>query len=170
MNLQTGIAEVNGAKLYFESAGEGEPLVLIHGLALDTRMWDDQFAVFANHFKVIRYDARGFGKSSLPTAQTYSHADDLKALLDYLHISSTHVLGLSMGASIAIDFVVSHPGKTLKLIMSSGGPSGTMPEEGFQTLVPIFEQAKTFGPKAANDAWLKHPLFLRANEIPVIAE
>jgi pimeloyl-ACP methyl ester carboxylesterase len=59
-------AAVNGADLYFETAGSGEPVVLIHGWSFDTRCWDDQFSDFARHYLVLRYDMRGFGRSSLP--------------------------------------------------------------------------------------------------------
>src|SRR5215472_5323785 len=62
----TGFVESNGTQLYYEMMGEGHPLVLIHGGYMDRRMWDDQFAVFAQYFRVIRYDVRGFGQSELP--------------------------------------------------------------------------------------------------------
>jgi len=58
---QAGIAAVNGTTLFYEMAGAGHPWVLIHGHLLDRRSWDDQFALFAQHFQVIRYDQRGFG-------------------------------------------------------------------------------------------------------------
>jgi pimeloyl-ACP methyl ester carboxylesterase len=63
---EVGTASVNGTQLYYEMLGEGHPLVLIHGGYMDRRMWDDQFYVFAEYYRVIRYDVRGFGKSELP--------------------------------------------------------------------------------------------------------
>ncbi len=60
--LRTGFVETNETKLYYETMGEGHPLVLLHGGYMDRRMWDDQFAVFAQNYRVIRYDIRGFGK------------------------------------------------------------------------------------------------------------
>jgi pimeloyl-ACP methyl ester carboxylesterase len=62
--VTNGFHTYNGGRLYWEAAGAGSPVVLIHGMTLDTRMWDDQFPVLAQHHRVIRYDARGFGKSS----------------------------------------------------------------------------------------------------------
>lgn len=106
---QTGFAEVNGTRLYYEIAGSGDPLLLIHGSTLDTRMWDDQFETFAQHYTVVRYDVRGFGKSALPAGESYARPDDLKGLLDYLDIAHASVLGLSMGGGIAIDFVLAYP-------------------------------------------------------------
>ena len=67
VELSNGLAEVNGTRLYYEVAGSGQPLVLIHGYTLDTRMWDDQFDAFSQQYQVIRYDLRGFGKSDVPT-------------------------------------------------------------------------------------------------------
>lgn len=68
MQMDTGFADINGTHLYYEIAGSGPSLVFIHGFTLDNRMWDDQFEVFAQHYRVLRYDARGFGKSALPTS------------------------------------------------------------------------------------------------------
>ena len=62
--VQTGIAEVNGTKLYYEMAGSGRVIILLHGGAVDRRAWDDQFTEFAAKYKVIRYDLRGAGKSA----------------------------------------------------------------------------------------------------------
>ena len=96
MNVQSGLAEVNDTCLYYEVAGTGPPLVLIHGFTLDTRMWDDQFEAFSKHYRVVRYDMRGYGQSALPVlGEDYSHVDDLRALLDHLGITKTHVIGLS---------------------------------------------------------------------------
>lgn len=100
MQTQSGFAEVNGTRLYYEIAGSGRPLVLIHGMTLDTRMWDDQFEPLAAQYQVVRYDARGFGKSAVPTGESYAHTDDLKALLEYLDIAHAFILGLSMGGGM----------------------------------------------------------------------
>ncbi len=116
-SIKSGYAEVNGTKLYYEVAGGGEPIVLIHGFTFDTRMWDDQFKEFSKQYRVIRYDVRGFGKSSTPNeGEPYSHHGDLKALLDYLDIKKAHILGLSMGGSIAINFTLEYPDYATSLI------------------------------------------------------
>src|SRR5689334_19941744 len=116
MDMLSGTAEVNHTRLYYEVAGSGPPLVLIHGFDLDTRMWDDQFEVFAQHYRVVRYDVRGFGKSARPT-EPYAHEEDLKALLDYLGIAQAHIVGMSMGGGIAIDFTLTYPEMTRTLIL-----------------------------------------------------
>ncbi len=105
----TGFANFNGGKLYYEVAGGGTPLVLIHGGLVNSGLWDKQFYAFAEHFRVVRYDVRGFGQSDLPTAP-FSHYDDVRQLLDFLNIDRAAVLGLSMGGAIAIDFALAYPG------------------------------------------------------------
>ena len=107
-DLQTGFADVNGTRLYYEVAGTGHPLLLIHGGLVDRRSWDDQFNVFAQHYQVIRFDVRSCGDSAPITAETppYSLEEDLYSLLKFLGIEKTYVLGLSMGGAIAINFTV----------------------------------------------------------------
>jgi 3-oxoadipate enol-lactonase len=104
MDITTGY--FNG--LYYEIAGEGQPLVLIHGGLVNSGLWDDQFEVFAEHYRTLRFDVRGFGKSKSPTSY-YSHHGDLRDLLEYLSIERAYVLGLSMGGGIAIDFTLAYP-------------------------------------------------------------
>jgi pimeloyl-ACP methyl ester carboxylesterase len=108
MRMRQGFVEVNGARLAFEVTGGGPPLVLIHGTSLGMRMWDDQVELFAQRYQVIRYDRRGFGRSSLPTGD-YSHTDDLAALLDYLEAHDPILLGHSTGGGVVLDFAIAHP-------------------------------------------------------------
>ena len=112
MEIERDYAHVNGTRLYYEVAGSGPPLVLIHGYTLDTRMWDDQFQPFARHYRVLRYDARGFGRSAPPDRKSYTHRDDLMALINHLGMKRPHLCGLSMGAGIAIDFALAFPALT----------------------------------------------------------
>ncbi len=117
IDIKSGFTEVNGTKLYYDIAGKGETIVLIHGNLGDRRYWDEQFKAFAKSFKVIRYDVRGFGKSSLPKKnEQYSHHEDLKALLEHFGIPKAHVAGFSMGCGLAIDFVLAYPEMSNSLI------------------------------------------------------
>lgn len=119
MDSRTGFC--NG--LYYEIAGTGQPLVLIHGGLVNSGLWDDQFEVFAQQYRVLRYDVRGFGKSKPPAAY-YSNHGDLRDLLDFLGIEQTAVLGLSMGGSIAIDFALTYPDRVTALIPVAAGLGG----------------------------------------------
>ena len=85
----TNFAEVRGGRLYYESNGSGDAIVLIHGSAGDRRHWDGQFSALTNDYWVIRYDVRGFGQSSLPVEdKPYSDYEDLAILLDHLSIKT----------------------------------------------------------------------------------
>lgn len=103
-----GFANINGASLYYETAGAGQPLVMLHGHLLDSRQWDDQFALFSATHRVVRYDARGHGQSSLPPAP-FSHAADLHALLEFLGLERAILMGCSGGGGACIDFSLEHP-------------------------------------------------------------
>jgi 3-oxoadipate enol-lactonase len=114
--VSRGLLDITGASLFYESLGAGPALVLIHGYALDMRMWDDQVEEFARRFRVVRYDLRGFGQSSLPTEEPFSYHEDLEALLDSLGIKKAYILGLSLGGAIAVDFALAYPERTAALI------------------------------------------------------
>ncbi len=119
----TGRVAVNGGTLYWEAAGTGAPVVLIHGGNLDRRMWDEQFALLQRNYRVIRYDARGFGKSSAAD-RSFRAPDDLSALLRALGVPKATLIGLSMGGGIAIDFALAYPAMVDRLVLASTSVSG----------------------------------------------
>ena len=119
----TGYAASNGAKLYFESRGEGPALVFIHAGVSDHRMWDPQVDAFSSRFRVVRYDLRGFGKSTMPD-ETFALRDDLLAVLQHLNIRKAALVGCSMGGATAIDFALEHPEMVTALVPVGAGVSG----------------------------------------------
>jgi len=126
-----GYLSVEGARLYYETAGSGRALIMIHAGFLDSRMWDGQFRVFAKKNKVVRYDVRGFGRSSRPS-EAYSDAEDLLGLMEHLGISDACLLGVSNGGRIALDLATALPHKVCGLILVSPGICGYVssgPEE-----------------------------------------
>jgi pimeloyl-ACP methyl ester carboxylesterase len=134
---QTGIACVNGSELYYDVAGTGHPFTLIHGLLLDRRSWDEQFEVFAQQYRVLRYDLRGWGDSAQEEAEPqFSPRQDLLDLLQYLNIEKTYLLGLSGGGTLALDFTLEHPDTVDALILVSADPSGYAP--------PMTDAIRTF--------------------------
>lgn len=124
MSTTNGFAEVNGTRLYYQVAGEGYPLVLMHGGIMDSTMWDDQFETFAQHYRVIRYDLRGFGQSDLPGTEPFSMRGDLRALLEFLGVEKANVLAISMAGSIAIDFALDYPHMVNALVLVAPGVNG----------------------------------------------
>jgi pimeloyl-ACP methyl ester carboxylesterase len=121
--VRAGYAEVREPLLYYEEKGSGPPLVLIHGGALDRRMWDEQLEVFSKNYRVIRYDVRGFGKSTIPT-RPYSHVQDLHDLLRFLKIDQACIVGLSLGSMIAVDFALTYPEMTSALVLAGPAVNG----------------------------------------------
>ena len=144
--IQKGFADVNGTHLYYEVAGEGHPLVLNHGGLVDNHLWDDQFAEFARHFKVIRYDMRGFGDSGLikKGMESYSMERDLFSLLQYLDIQKTYMLGLSMGGSLSIDFTLQYPEMVDALITVGAGLSGFEEDNSEELKAKFTEMEEAF--------------------------
>jgi 3-oxoadipate enol-lactonase len=110
-----GIAEVNGAQIAYDVAGSGPALLLLHAGLGDRRMWDDQIPAFAEHFTVIRYDARGFGETIMPAAPFSAHKDAI-GLLDQLGIDRAHLVGVSMGSQAAIEAAVAAPERVSALV------------------------------------------------------
>jgi 3-oxoadipate enol-lactonase len=110
-----GYAEVNGARIAYDVSGRGHPVLLLHAGLGDRRMWDDQIPAFAEHFTVIRFDARGFGETRMP-AEPYSSNGDAVALLDHLGIERAHFVGVSMGSQTAIEAAVAAPERVSALV------------------------------------------------------
>jgi len=121
--LANGYAPSNGANLYFETRGDGPALVFIHAGVSDHRMWDPQVEVFASRFQLIRFDLRGFGKSTMPE-ESFALRDDLLAVLKHLGIGKTALVGCSMGGATAIDFTLEHPEMVTALVPVGAGVSG----------------------------------------------
>jgi pimeloyl-ACP methyl ester carboxylesterase len=122
-DIKTGTAAVNGTNLYYEISGSGDPVVLLEGGQLDRRLWDDQFEVLARSYRVVRMDVRGFGKSPDVSGPYQSH-EDLHTLLKALDIPRAHLIGLSLGGRIAIDFALTYPDMVSSLVLVAPGLSG----------------------------------------------
>lgn len=121
----SGLASVNGTKLYYEAAGggDGTTVVLIHGGLNDRRLWDEQFHEFARRQRVVRYDLRGYGKSAAAT-EPFSHVEDLRALLEFLKVERASLVGLSLGGIIAADFALEYPRTVERLVLVGAGLRG----------------------------------------------
>ncbi|TMD44634.1 MAG: alpha/beta fold hydrolase [Chloroflexi bacterium] len=123
---QSGFLQAQGAPLYYEVAGQGHPLLLIHAGIADSRMWDQQFDTFARQYRVIRFDLRGFGQSTVP-AGAFANHEDPAALLAFLGIEKAHVVALSFGGKVALDFVLTYPEKVTSLVLVAPSVGGEEP-------------------------------------------
>jgi pimeloyl-ACP methyl ester carboxylesterase len=121
----SGFVEVEDGRLFYETAGDDGPaVVMIHPGLWDRRAWDDQFEAFAERYRVVRYDVRGYGRSTRPDGLRYSHVRDLARLLDALGIARTALVGCSMGGGIALDAALEHPDRVLALVLAAPGLGG----------------------------------------------
>jgi 3-oxoadipate enol-lactonase len=121
--VDTGRVAVPGSSLYYEAAGAGTPVILLHAGYLDRRMWDNQFLLFARSYRVIRYDARGLGRSG-PADTPYSSFEDLYALIRALKLTRVTLIGASLGGAASLDLAVTHPELVEKLVLVGPGLSG----------------------------------------------
>src|SRR5262245_7045689 len=120
----SGFAQIDNARIYYETAGEGQPLITIHAGVADSRQWNDAFTHLARRLRVVRYDLRGYAKS-VPVDGAFSHMGDFTALLAHLELHQPLVImGCSMGGGLAMNFALTHPSRVKALIMVDAGPSG----------------------------------------------
>lgn len=122
-------ARVNGVSLFYEDTGEGDPIVFAHEFADDYRSWADQVSHFAQRYRCIAYNARGFAPSEAPTAlDAYSlehSVADMAGLMRHLGINHAHIVGLSMGSMTTLNFGLRHPEMARSLVVAGTGPGDT---------------------------------------------
>ena len=114
----------DGGHLAYDLAGEGPMLTMIHPGLWDRRTWDREFDDWTDRYRVLRYDVRGYGRSSRLTGAPYSHARDLALLLEAVGIEQTSIVGCSMGGAIAVDFVLVEPARVVSLVLAAAGLGG----------------------------------------------
>ena len=164
MSPTRGTCPVDGGELSYEVTGDGPALVLIHGFSLDQRMWAPQVEALARDHNLIRYDLRGFGQSSLPTGD-YDHCGDLDALLAHSEAEKPLLVGLSLGANIALRYATLHPEKVRALVLAAPGLPGhvwSTPRPPEETRAHALEH----GVEAGRQFWLDHALFASLNDHP----
>lgn len=117
---------LNGIDIYYEDHGSGYPVVLTHGYASNTRMWQGQIGPISKQYRLITWDIRGHGQTDSPEQQQdYSEAatvEDLRQLLGHLGIEQAVIGGLSLGGYISLGFYVAHPEMVRALILCDTGP------------------------------------------------
>jgi len=131
-------------RVYYESHGTDEPLVLIRGFSSNADHWYAQVPDLSRHYRVVVFDNRGIARSSDPGGpfSIQDMAEDTIGLMDALHIGQAHVLGLSMGGMIAQEMAIAHPQRVKGLILAvthCGGVHQVKPAaevmEAFQRLL-----------------------------------
>lgn len=169
--IDSGRVAVPGSSLFYEAAGQGSPLILLHAGSLDRRMWDPQFLALADSHRVIRYDARGHGRSG-PVTGRFDPSQDLYALMEALHIPRATLVGCSLGGATAIDFALAHPEYVARLVLVSSGLSGyRWPAESRDVPWRVAARAAALRADTVGiaRAWLQSDYFAVARTNPTLA-
>ena len=167
-----------GARIYWDEQGHGDPVLLIMGLGYPSYMWHRTRPVLTTRYQTIAFDNRGIGRSNVPPGP-YSitmMASDAAAVLDAAGVESAHVFGVSMGGMIAQEFALQHPKRVRSLILgctAAGGPTAvraerdatrmlmaraTMsPEQAAEAAVPFIYDAATPREKIDEDLAIRRP-------------
>ena len=181
--IPSGKAELTGVE-----DGKGPALVFLHAGVADKRMWRDQVAAFADRYRVVCYDRRGFGETRYKP-ETFSHMQDLRAVVDGLGIEQANLVGCSQGGRFAVDFTLAYPTRVAKLVLVAPAIGGApQPEELPDDIDNLLQQAEQAQDQNHHDLvnrieahmWLDGPrsadgrvqgsardLFLRMNIIPL---
>jgi 3-oxoadipate enol-lactonase len=170
--------ENQGARIYWDEQGMGDPILLIMGLAYPSCMWFRTRPVLSKQFRTIAFDNRGIGNSDVPPG-TYPialMASDAEAVLDAAGLDSAHVFGVSMGGMIAQEFALQYPKRVRSLILgctAAGGPTAVRaeqdaiqmlmtrdrmtPEQALQAPVPFIYDSATPRARIDEDLAVRRP-------------
>ncbi|MFX1378683.1 MAG: alpha/beta fold hydrolase [Promethearchaeota archaeon] len=128
-------AFVNGINISYEIQGNGFPVIFIHGFGSKKEIWKPQIIDFCKKYKTITFDLRGTGKTDRPdylyTMDMF--VEDIKKLMNYLHLNSAHLIGRSFGGMIAQNFVLKYPNRVNKLVLIA--TNANFDEEGAVEIV-----------------------------------
>jgi pimeloyl-ACP methyl ester carboxylesterase len=140
----TEFLETSGARIAYDVDGSGPAVVLVHAGVANRTMWDDQVAALKDAYRVIRYDTRGYGETETHAVE-FSNRADIAALLDHLGEPAAHVVGLSRGGQIALDFAIEMPDRVRSLTVVAGGIGGyespdEVPAETWEPVEAMWKQ------------------------------
>lgn len=163
---QSGTVRANGQDLFYEIHGDGPPLVLVMGIGYDSSLWTlQQVPALSTRFRVVLLDNRDVGRSSRADHpyDIADMADDLAGLLDALDIRSAHLLGLSMGSMIGMEFALRHADRLDRLVLAGSSAS---PARSTVDPISIWNWVKSHDPGGEifggqQFTWLFSSAFLR---------
>ena len=160
-------AGVNGQRLYYEIAGEGDIVVLLHGSFADADILEAPATGLSSGFRALRLDRRGHGRSSefKGAVTLQDEVADITALLDWFSATNVHMLGHDDGAEIAIEFALAHPDRTLSLALLAPTVEGfPWTEEALAFRKDLVNSFRTTGKRAIEEKLLASPIFDVAKE------
>ena len=123
LNQRTDKLSIADGQIYYESIGQGTPLILCHAGFVDSQMWNPQLETLTQNYQVIRYDLRGYGQSD-PATQPISRRSELFEIMDKLQIEKAILIGCSLSGATILDFALEHPEKVIGMVAVSAVPNG----------------------------------------------
>lgn len=155
------LARVNGVEIYHEVTGDGFPLIFSHEFAGDSRSWEPQARFFSRRYQVITYNDRGYSPSEVPTdLAAYSQeilVEDLYQLLRHLKIAKAHIVGLSMGGNVVLNFGFLHPEMCASLVVAGCGAGSTNRPQFEQDVMTVAGRLEKEGMKAVAEFYSLGP-------------
>ncbi len=159
------ITTSDGVKLYYEEAGQGDPIVFVHEFGGHHLSWETQMRYFSRRYRTITYQARGWPPSDVPdNVDAYSQAraaDDIADVMKGLGLPNAHIVGLSMGATAALEFAIRHPGKGLSITAAGAGSGAARDPAELKRFaaeaVGVAELIETKGMQALGERYLNAP-------------
>ena len=138
----------DGARLYYEEAGSGTPIVFVHEFSGDLWSWEKQIQHFSRRYQCVAFNARGYPPSDVPTSpENYSHSqavDDVAEVMRHLRLDKAHIVGCSMGSRTALDFALRYPQMAMSVTMigigSGGDPRQADFEEKAEARAKLYEE------------------------------
>ncbi|KAA0545414.1 alpha/beta hydrolase [Bacillus sp. BGMRC 2118] len=144
VHRESGFLTIQGVQTYYEVAGDGEPILFIHGIDSDSRMWDKQVEVLSKSYKTIRFDLRGFGQTPMPLGEFHIQ-DDINHLMELLEIPSAHIIGYSFGGTVSLPFALKYPERVKSIILAGAGMVGYDWSDELSTYFREFQQCWSNG-------------------------
>ena len=159
------ITTSDGVKLYYEEAGAGDPIVFVHEFGGHHLSWETQMRYFSRRYRCFTYQARGWPPSDVPEkVGSYSQAraaDDIADVMKDVGITKAHIVGLSMGATAALEFAIRHPGKGLSIPAAGTGSGATRDSAEKKRFsaeaIGVAELIETKGMQALGERYLQAP-------------
>jgi len=166
--IQPFTVDVPGGRLIGDRhPGKGSPLILVHGFGGSRRDWAPLLRALPDDLSWITYDLRGFGQSTGDAGTSFSHADDLRVLVDHLGLAQVDLCGMSLGGATALHCALDHPHRVRRLVLLSPLIVGWSWSETWITRWKAIGRAARSGDMAtARDLWWQHPLFASTRASP----
>ena len=149
LGVRMPYVQSDGARLYYETAGSGTPIVFVHEFSGDLWSWEKQIQHFSRRYRCVAFNARGYPPSDVPASPTlYSHSqaiDDVAAVMHHLELEKAHIVGCSMGSRTTLDFGLRYPQMALSPTMigigSGGDPRQADFKEKAESRARLYEEA-----------------------------